>query len=442
MGVLEDIKNGVDEGKRIAADILDGESKKFSLAERHMFDDSMENPSRLAIADNLVYMKTLIDEGYTEKFSLIYIDPPFFTGTKYDATLTLVDKDDKCHRIKHLAYDDTFERDLEYYTANMTSRLILMRELLSHTGLIWVHLDWHSAHCIKLVMDELFGEKNFVNEIIWKYKSGGSGKNHFSRKHDTILLYSKSADYSLDIPKEKSYNRELKAYRFSGIKEYKDKYGWYTLVNMKDVWAIDMLGRTSSERTGYATQKPMELMSRIIESSTKEGDLVGDFFCGSGSFLEAAERIGRTWIGCDNVELALGTAKRRLDSCQANYCYYRLPDEKLYNDGVSFEETAREELENGKNLYTYSLTKFMAEPDIGHISLKDRKKVTAMLADDPSQFVDYIMVDTDYNGSFNAEMMITENFDCIRFISNGNMAFIAVDIFGKEYFFEDKRQLF
>lgn len=103
-------------------------------------------------------------------------------------------------------------------------------------------------------MDEIFGEDNFVNEIIWHYKSGGSGKRHFSRKHDTILVYSKTKKYYFLPDKEKSYNRGFKPYRFKGVKEYKDDMGWYTMVTMKDVWNVDMVGRTSSERTGYATQ--------------------------------------------------------------------------------------------------------------------------------------------------------------------------------------------
>ena len=257
-------------------------------------------------------MKDLLAGGYGSAFSLIYIDPPFFTRSSFNASVNVRGADGASHKVHHLAYDDKFDRNLEYYIQNMTARLLVMRDLLADDGLMWVHLDWHSSHYIKLVLDELMGEKNFVNEIIWCYKSGGSGKRHFARKHDTILVYSKTPGYYIDIPSEKSYNRDYKPYRFKGVKEYQDEDGWYTLVNMKDVWNIDMVGRTSAERTGYATQKPLELMRRIIEASTREGDLVGDFFCGSGSLLEAAHLLGRKWMGCDSEELAAAMTRRRL----------------------------------------------------------------------------------------------------------------------------------
>ena len=114
-------------------------------------------------------------------------------------------------------------------------------------------------------------EKNFVNEIIWTYKSGGSSKKHFARKHDTILVYSKTDKYYLSLPKEKSYNRGLKPYRFKGVEEFQDETGWYTMVNMKDVWNIDMVGRTSAERTGYATQKPEALLSSLRNRPPRRG---------------------------------------------------------------------------------------------------------------------------------------------------------------------------
>ena len=126
----------------------------------------------------------------------------------------------------------------------------MMRDLLSDTGCLWVHLDWHAVHYVKVILDQIFGEKNFINEIIWTYKSGGANKRNFARKHDTLLFYSKTDNYIFNPQTEKSYNRGLRPYRFKGVEEYEDETGWYTIVNMKDVWSIDMVGRTSSERTG------------------------------------------------------------------------------------------------------------------------------------------------------------------------------------------------
>jgi site-specific DNA-methyltransferase (adenine-specific) len=134
----------------------------------------------------------------------------------------------------------------------------------------------------------------------------------FSRKHDIILFYTGSGDYVFNGLKEKSYNRGLKPYRFQGVAEYRDSTGWYTLVGMKDYWEINMVGRTSRERLNYPTQKPLALLERIVSASSKEGDIVLDAFCGSGTALAAAERLGRRWIGIDISPAACKLARQRL----------------------------------------------------------------------------------------------------------------------------------
>ena len=433
LGIAESIIKGLEHGEVTL-------SKPFSVLEKHMYDSFHANEANsdldnniLALGDNLEFMSWLLENGYEGKFKCIYIDPPFFTKSKYDATVEICDSDGKIHKVKHLAYDDTFDRSIEQYVENMTTRLVIMKRLLADDGLIWVHLDWHSAHYVKLAMDEIFGYENMRNEIIWKYKSAGSAKTHFSRKHDTILMYSKSKKYSLNVPKEKSYNRDFKPYRFKGVKEYQDEYGWYTLVNMKDVWSIDMVGRTSSERNGYATQKPLELMKRIISSCTEKGDLVGDFFCGSGSFLKAANDMDRCWVGCDVETLALGTAKKRLDACESNYLFYGNGIECPYRADAIIKIERADELENGKKLCHARLMAFRPELEIGYVQHKDRELLQNACKSSPESLIDYIMIDPDYNGEFSAEISVTDNYDDIKFISRGNVAYIVVDIFGKEY---------
>ena len=169
--VIEQILEGIKAGKKA----YETETSKIRPA------SDADIRSELCRGDNLVYMSRLLESGYAGKFNLIYIDPPFFTRSSFNASISLRDAEGKRHQIHHLAYDDKFDRNLEYYIENMTVRLLMMRDLLSDNGLMWVHLDWHSSHYIKLVMDELMGEKNFINEIIWCYKSGGSGKRHFAR---------------------------------------------------------------------------------------------------------------------------------------------------------------------------------------------------------------------------------------------------------------------
>ncbi len=278
--------------------------------------------------DSCDAMRLLLEGGFAGRIQCIYLDPPFLSGADYQATVRIrSEKLDKELPVKVPAYADTWrvkrgEKEAEdsrekesgpaAYFRKLAEAMALARQLLADTGLLWLHLDWHSAHYARIMLDEIFGEERFLNEIIWQYKSGGSSRRHYARKHDTILLYAKTADYALRVGKEKSYNRGLKPYRFKGVEEYQDEKGWYTLVNAKDVWSIDMVGRTSAERNGYATQKPFALMERIVLASSEPGDLVADFCCGSGGFLDAAAAAGRCTIGCDRSSLALALTEKRL----------------------------------------------------------------------------------------------------------------------------------
>ena len=423
--VIEQILEGIKAGHALynkTTEDLHGDGGALTKAA------AQEQTSELCRGDNLAYMRHLLESGLAGKFKLIYIDPPFFTRSSFNASVVLRDTEGKKHQIHHLAYDDKFDRNLEYYIENMTARLLLMKDLLADDGLMWVHLDWHSSHYIKLVMDELMGEKNFINEIIWCYKSGGSGKRHFARKHDSILVYSKSKNYKLEVPLEKSYNRDYKPYRFKGVEEFRDEVGWYTMVNMKDVWNIDMVGRTSAERTGYATQKPLELMHRIVECCTSEGDLVGDFFCGSGSLLEAAESMGRTWAGCDSEQLALAMSRKRLEKAGASFSYIQMDDAKPLHGRASIKIVSKQALEDGRFLYKCTLTDIVPDIDTGSIQLSDRKHVERALKENRIQFADYIILD---NG--NSDIILGETGSEMSFMAGDSFEITAIDVFGKEY---------
>lgn len=423
MAVLQQIISGLEKGRQEYAHIMDRTGSRTPA----------EDPvirSQLSLSDNLAFMESLLNEGYRGRFRTIYIDPPFFTKSKFNAAVSVKGSDGTRHRVRHLAFDDRFERSLEYYIENMAVRILMMKELLASDGTLWIHLDWHSSHYIRLLLDELLGEKNFVNEIIWCYKSGGSGKRHFSRKHDTILVYSKGAGYHISIPEEKSYNRGFKPYNFKGVREYSDEKGWYTLVNMKDVWNVDMVGRTAAERNGYATQKPLELMRRIIEAGSEEGDLVGDFFCGSGSFLEAAQQSGRKWIGCDNEKLAVSLARKRLKGAD----YYSddiRPSSGEDRLNLKIEDTQR--LKSGGRLLRLRVLDFAPEIDTGYIQKNDRIYIENALRENPVQLLDYIMIDNDYSGSFVCRSFEENVTGDITVITPGRVKLIAVDIFGREY---------
>lgn len=293
--------------------------------------------NRLIYGDNLLAMQALIagDEAtglppMRGKVDLIYIDPPFDSKADYRTRINLpgADIEQKPTTIEQFAYADTWKDGTVSYLKMLYPRLVLMRELLSDKGSIYVHIDWHVGHYVKVLMDDIFGKENFLNEIIWCYKSGGAGGGGYAKKHDTILFYSKNNSYlTFNIVKEKSYMMPWSGKNPAQV-YYQDEKGTYTLVNTKDYWVdIGMLATSSYERTGYATQKPEALLERIIKASSNEGDLVCDFFGGSGTAAAVAERLGRRWITTDIGKPAtLVMRKRFIDQKVKPFLYQSIGD--------------------------------------------------------------------------------------------------------------------
>ena len=278
MSRIQDVTRALRDAKRAYERIM--KRKRYTYfytnevyAPGHSEAQGTEPGNILAACDNLAYMEYLLKEkDMAGKIQLIYVDPPFFSNSKYQVSVRLEsDKLGKSPTIRTGAYDDTWEDSLQQYLTMLGVRFYLMKELLADTGCLWVHLDWHSSHYMKILLDEIFGYDNFINEVAWTYKSGGASKRSFARKHDTLLFYCKTNKYKFHPLKEKSYNRDLKPYRFKNVEEFEDELGWYTMVNMKDVWTIDMVGRTSSERTGYATQKPRSFWNALWKPALTKG---------------------------------------------------------------------------------------------------------------------------------------------------------------------------
>lgn len=368
----------------------------------------------IALGDNCGFMKYLLDKRDMKgKIKLIYIDPPFFSKANYDAVIRLyTDDGKKLPPVKYLAYEDVWQKDMTEYLTMLCKRLLMMKDLLADDGTIWVHLDWHVVHYVKVFLDEIFGEKNFINEIVWHYKSGGSGKRHFARKHDTILVYGKSSKYYFAPPKEKSYNRGFKPYRFKGVKEYKDEMGWYTMVTMKDVWHVDMVGRTSSERTGYATQKPEALLERIIESSTREGDLCADFFCGSGTLGAVAEKKGRKWICCDGSPLAVSAAMKRIYPYGSAVNMLKeettVSKDMAVNCDVQFDISCDEISGSDKDILKIRLKDYKIKKLPDSLDEKGKTLLEEALTNSPLSFVEYWSVDFCFDGKvFRPEMFFS-----------------------------------
>lgn len=281
------------------------------LKERYGEEDENGWINKIFWGDNIQVMSHLLRD-FRGKIDLIYIDPPFDSKADYKKKIKLKGKNlsSDINSFEEKQYTDIWAND--EYLQFIYERLILIKELLSDTGSVYIHCDWHKSHYIRCIMDSIFGPNNFINEIIWSYKSGGTSDKYFARKHDNILIYSKSQNYKINIPKEKSYNRGLKPYRFKGVEEYEDEIGWYTLVKMRDVWEIDMVGRSSAERLNYPTQKPEKLIERIIESSSNPGDIVFDCFMGSGTTQAVAMKLRRKFIGSDINLGAIDVTSKRL----------------------------------------------------------------------------------------------------------------------------------
>ncbi|WP_229866431.1 site-specific DNA-methyltransferase [Sinomonas cellulolyticus] len=314
-----------------------------------------ELPNQLIYGDNLLAMAALLAGDSDRppmrgKIDLIYIDPPFDSKADYRTKITLPGTtiDQKPTVLEQFAYSDTWSDGTASYLAMITPRLVLMKELLSESGSIWVHLDWHVGHYVKLVLDEIFGKENFRNEITWHYSGWNKQlKSSFERRHDVILYYSKgdnpyfasfferweSKEEYVKKRKQKVHTDESgREYVLSDagggqrIKRYLDEVMQEGVV-VDDVWHLDKLNNSASESVGYATQKPVALLSRIIQAGSPEGGIVADFFSGSGTTAATAERLGRRWIVSDiGKPSVMITRKRLIDDDARPFAYEAIGD--------------------------------------------------------------------------------------------------------------------
>jgi adenine specific DNA methylase Mod len=272
--------------------------------------------NKLFWGDNLDVLQFLMPQ-FNKSIDLIYIDPPFFTGSNYHIKIENNGQD-----IESIAYQDHWNNDLDSYLQMLYERIILFKKLLSKKGLFFIHLDWHASHYVRIILDEVFGSNRFVNAIVWYYYNKYSaGKKALPRAHDDILVYSNSDEYELNevrIPREKPV-KQLKREMVDGVlKNAKDKDGHviYRIVKdkkMDDVWRIPCLQPASKEWTGFPTQKHHDLLERIIKIGSNEGDLIADFFCGSGTTLLVAEKLNRRWLGADISKYAINLSSNRLN---------------------------------------------------------------------------------------------------------------------------------
>ena len=324
--------------------------------------------NRLIYGDNLLAMQALLAGDASTglpslrgKVDLIYIDPPFDSKADYRTKINLpgTDIQQKPTVIEQFAYADTWEQGTISYLRMMYPRLVLMKELLSDRGSIYVHIDWHVGPYLKIILDDIFTKDMMLNEIIWCYSSMCKSKNNWNRKHDNIYVYTKTSNWTFNS------NNVLESYA-EGYEEkfkYKDDKGYYMIRGKgghmspihsqgdltpehekkypewtyrqylqggglpKDWWEIPFINSQAKERINYATQKPEALLERIIKASSNEGDLVCDFFGGSGTTAAVAERLGRRWITCDiGKPASLVMRKRFIDQEVKPFLYQSIGD--------------------------------------------------------------------------------------------------------------------
>ena len=341
----------------------------FPAQEKEFYGDTKAKEwNKLFWGDNKQVLSHLLKQ-YRGKVDLIYIDPPFDSKADYIKKIKLNGQKlsgVEQSIIEQMQYTDIWEKD--EYLQFMYERLIVLRELLSDKGSIYLHCDWHKSAHLKLVMDEVFGENNFLNEIIWAYKERETSVNFYNRKHDTVLFYVKdngkytfnsdavSEEYSeVTIKKFKYTDADGKKYRLrykdgrsdpkeEGPDTYRQLLDIESGTLPRDWFEMPFLNQASDERGSYPTQKPEALLERFVKISSNEGDVVMDCFSGSGTTLAVAQKLNRRWIGCDINKGAVITTTERLNkiireqSNKTGFKVYNVNHYDVFNNDVQAKQ--------------------------------------------------------------------------------------------------------
>ena len=307
---------------------------------------------------------------YGGRVQCVYLDPPFYTGSLFNMRVRVGEREWRsgAGSLELSAYSDKWA-SADEYISEIRALAELARELMSDTGVIFLHVDWRMQARLRIMMDEVFGENNFMNEIIWTYQTGGRARKYFSRKHDVILFYRKGPAYRFYIENvpisrtdarrnhmKRQVDKDGRVYRTikSGGKVY--KYYDDDPVYPGDVWDdVSHLQQKDPQRTGYDTQKPLKLLERIVLCSTRPGDIVCDLTCGSGTALEAAAINGRNFVGVDMSPLAVQTARRRLVGSRVS----------LNMPGSEGSPEVELDIMTGVGNYECDLRRFSPEPGVG-----------------------------------------------------------------------------
>lgn len=332
------------------------------------FYDEKDWQNLLLHGDNLEVLGTLLLNGYRGKVDLIYIDPPFDSKANYTRSVALRGESKKLNAegynaIEQLQYSDMWQADA--YLQFMYERLILLKELLSEQGSIYLHCDHHKNHHLRLIMDEIFGEDNFVNEISWYYpnKFKFDFSKHFGTDTESLFIYAKSTKnhilnhIKVPVKNKRKQNKvtwDAEAKKMVTVKDEEGNVVYYDSDEkiVGTMWEIPRINSMANEVSGYPTQKPEALLERIIKASSNPNSLVLDCFAGSGTTPAVAQKLGRRWIACDINKGAIQTTAKRLSGIMQtqaqqlnvgetqptlNYAYYRVNNYDLQEQHNEFK---------------------------------------------------------------------------------------------------------
>ena len=369
------------------------------------FEDGWKN--KLIWGDNLLVISSLL-EKFAGKIDLIYIDPPFATGADFSFKAQIGESEEEVPKeqsiIEEKAYRDTWGKGTDSFVSMIYERLVLMRDLLAENGSIYVHCDWKMNSLIRIILDEIFGKDNFRNELVWHYPGREMHiTTKFNCKHDTVYFYAKSkqssiAMHSVAIPynkEERLKNLRRKVHQDEDGREWvwetrgqsagQEPYKRYVeeiILQGKpisDVWSdLQFLRGNHPERENYPTQKPEKLLERIIKASSNEDSLVADFFCGSGTALVVAEKLGRRWVGCDLGRWGIHVTRKRMlgiENCKPFEILNLGKYERQYWQGVTFGDAKNQPI-GERALYEYLafiLKLYGAQPLSGLAHLHGKK---------------------------------------------------------------------
>lgn len=394
-------------------------------------DESSSKLNRIYYGDNLQVMKELLAE-YAGKIKTIYLDPPYDSEANYKGRICVRDTNNPSKVIG--SFEEEQYTDVWIgidYLQFMKERLVIMKELLSDDGTIFLHCDWHRSHYLKIILDEIFGIENFRNEIIWAYSTSGRSKDRFAQKHDTIFSYGKTKRTFFNADESKvPYTDEYIKSHFRDrddqgrvCRKRFDAGKWRTYypdagMIPNDVWNIPYENSMSKKRVGYPTQKPETLLERLIKSATVEGDIVLDPFMGSGTTQNVSMKLRRNFIGIDDNYGAVYTATKR-----------------LYQTLSLCGRTGFQVCSNKDYINNFDHTQIMIENDTLVIKsfypsgLMDKLSHMNIKIEDWKQVVDSIIIDWNYDGRImhpslldytdkkefvNGSYRIPENAQCIN----------------------------